>query len=69
VWRDRDRQAVRKSGTNRPRSCHDHPDLAAALSKTGDLQLTQAALNNASIASTVIYARLDKARLRAAVGA
>jgi len=38
-------------------------------SKTGDLQLTQAALNHASIASTVIYARLDKARLRAAVGA
>jgi integrase/recombinase XerC len=36
---------------------------------TGDLQVTQAALGHASIASTVIYAKIDKARLRAAVGA
>jgi site-specific recombinase XerC len=35
---------------------------------TGDLQVTQAALGHASIASTVIYAKIDKARLRAAVG-
>lgn len=36
---------------------------------TGDLQITQTALGHASIASTVIYAKIDKARLRAAVGA
>ncbi len=46
-----------------------HTFATRIYSKTGDLQLTQAALNHASIASTVIYARLDKARLRAAVGA
>lgn len=37
--------------------------------QTGDLQITQAALGHASVASTVIYARIDKAKLRAAVGA
>jgi integrase/recombinase XerC len=37
--------------------------------QTGDLQITQAALGHASIASTVIYAQVDRARLRAAVGA
>ncbi len=36
---------------------------------SGDLQITQAALGHASIASTVVYAQIDKARLRAAVGA
>ncbi len=36
---------------------------------TGDLQLTQAALGHASIVSTCIYARIDRAKLRAAVGA
>ena len=36
---------------------------------SGDLQITQAALGHASIASTVVYAQVDKARLRAAVGA
>jgi integrase/recombinase XerC len=35
---------------------------------TGDLQLTQQALGHASIASTVVYAKLNTARLRAAVG-
>ncbi len=37
--------------------------------ETGDLQLTQQALGHASITSTVIYARLDRSRLRAACGA
>jgi len=46
-----------------------HTFATRIYSKTGDLQLTQAALNHASIASTVIYAQLDKARLRAAIGA
>jgi len=35
---------------------------------SNDLQVTQAALGHASIVSTTIYARVDKARLRAAVG-
>jgi len=37
--------------------------------KTGDLLLTQAALGHASIASTTVYARVDRARLRAVLGA
>jgi len=36
---------------------------------SSDLQVTQAALGHASIVSTCIYAKVDKARLRAAVGA
>lgn len=46
-----------------------HSFATRIYSKTGDLQLTQVALGHASIASTVIYARLDRRRLRAAVGA
>ena len=46
-----------------------HSFATRIYSTTGDLQLTQMALGHASIASTVIYAKLDKARLRAAVGA
>jgi integrase/recombinase XerC len=45
-----------------------HTFATRIYSATGDLQLTQIALGHASIASTVIYARLDKARLRQAVG-
>lgn len=37
--------------------------------RTGDLLLTQAALGHASIASTCVYARADRERLRAALGA
>ena len=36
---------------------------------TGDLQLTQMALGHASIVSTCIYAKMDRAKLREAVGA
>jgi integrase/recombinase XerC len=46
-----------------------HTFATRIYSATGDLQVTQAALGHASIASTVIYARVDRARLRAAVGA
>ncbi|MCB9877007.1 MAG: tyrosine-type recombinase/integrase [Planctomycetes bacterium] len=55
----------------RGRSAHAlrHTFATRIYSTTGDLQVTQAALGHASIASTVIYARLDRARLRAAVGA
>lgn len=35
----------------------------------GDLQLTQAALGHASIVSTCVYAKVDRTRLREAVGA
>ncbi len=53
------------------RSAHSlrHTFACRVYSATGDLQVTQAALGHASIASTVIYARVDKARVRAAVGA
>jgi integrase/recombinase XerC len=53
------------------RSAHSlrHSFATRIYSTTGDLQLTQMALGHASIASTVIYTKLDKARLRAAVGA
>jgi site-specific recombinase XerD len=36
---------------------------------TGDILVTQQALGHASVASTVIYARVNHARLREAVGA
>jgi integrase/recombinase XerC len=37
--------------------------------QTGDLLVTQQALGHASIASTVVYARVDRTRLREVVGA
>lgn len=46
-----------------------HSFAAELLARTGDLRLVQAALNHASIASTTIYTAVDRARLRAAVGA
>jgi integrase/recombinase XerC len=53
------------------RSAHAlrHTFACRVYNATGDLQVTQAALGHASIASTVVYARVDKARVRAAVGA
>lgn len=53
------------------RSAHTfrHTFACRVYTTTGDLQVTQQALGHASIASTVIYARVDKARVRAAVGA
>ena len=52
------------------RSAHAmrHTFATTLLAKTGDLRLVQAALCHASIASTTIYAQVDRARLRAAVG-
>lgn len=46
-----------------------HSFANALLARTGDLRLVQAALGHASIASTTVYAQVDRARLRAAVGA
>ena len=37
--------------------------------RTRDLGLVQAALGHASITSTMVYARVDEERLRAAIGA
>ena len=55
--------------TGRSAHAFRHTFACRVYSATGDLQVTQAALGHASIASTVIYARVDKARVRAAVGA
>ncbi|HEX6944301.1 MAG TPA: tyrosine-type recombinase/integrase [Gemmatimonadaceae bacterium] len=54
----------------RGRSAHGlrHSYASALLAKTGDLRLVQAALNHASVVSTCVYAQVDKAKLRAAVG-
>jgi integrase/recombinase XerC len=46
-----------------------HTFATSLLAKTGDLRLVQAAMNHASIASTTIYAQIDRTRLRTAVGA
>jgi len=53
------------------RSAHSlrHSFASQLLARTGDLRLTQAALNHRSVVSTTIYAAVDRARLRAAVGA
>lgn len=54
----------------RGRSAHAlrHSYATGLLAKTGDLRLVQAALNHASIVSTTIYAQVDRAKLRAAIG-
>jgi site-specific recombinase XerC len=53
------------------RSAHSlrHSFATRIYQQTGDLQITQAALGHASITSTCVYAKVDRARLRAAVGA
>ena len=53
------------------RSAHSlrHTFASGLLARTGDLRLTQAALNHRSVVSTTIYAAVDRGRLRAAVGA
>lgn len=45
-----------------------HSFATGLLAKTGDLRLVQAALCHASVVSTTVYAQVDRARLRAAVG-
>ena len=46
-----------------------HTFATTLLARTGDLRLVQEAMNHASIVSTTIYTQVDKARLRAVVGA
>lgn len=55
--------------TGRSAHAFRHTFATKVYATSGDLQVTQAALGHASIASTVVYARVDKARVRAAVGA
>jgi integrase/recombinase XerC len=55
--------------TGRSAHAFRHTFATKVYAATGDLQVTQAALGHASIASTVVYARVDEARVRAAVGA
>jgi site-specific recombinase XerD len=52
------------------RSAHSlrHSFASALLARTGDLRLVQEAMSHASIVSTCVYAQVDRAKLRAAVG-
>jgi site-specific recombinase XerC len=64
------RKAVDAAGITRaasPHSCR-HAFATSLLKRTGDVTLVQAALRHRSIASTLIYARVDEERLRAAIG-
>ncbi len=58
-----------KAGVNRPASPHScrHTFATALLRRTGDIAVVQAALRHRSITSTLVYARVDRERVRAAV--
>jgi integrase/recombinase XerC len=58
---------LRRAGIERRASPHSlrHSFARRVFEKTGDLLLTQAALGHASVMSTVVYARVDRERLRA----
>jgi site-specific recombinase XerC len=64
------RMAVRRAGINREISphCCRHRFATNLYRACGDLGLVQAALRHRSIASTLVYARVDGERLRAAIG-
>lgn len=64
------REAVLRAGIKRPASPHScrHRFATKLLARTGDLALVQQALLHRSIASTLVYARVDQSRLRAAIG-
>jgi integrase/recombinase XerD len=64
------RKAVEAAGITRAASPHAlRRSFATRLyARTGDLGLVQAALRHRSIASTLVYARVDGERLRAAIG-
>jgi site-specific recombinase XerD len=63
--------AVRTAKLSRSASPHTcrHTFATALLAKTGDLALVQAALRHRSIASTLVYARVDAGKVQAAVEA
>ncbi|MCB9833798.1 MAG: tyrosine-type recombinase/integrase [Planctomycetes bacterium] len=60
-----------QAGVDRPASPHSlrHSFATGLLRRTGDVVLVQAALHHRSIASTMIYARTDASRVRAALTA
>jgi len=62
---------LRAARIDRPASPHSlrHSVAMRVYRQTGDLLVTQAALGHASIASTTVYARVDRERLRAVLGA
>jgi site-specific recombinase XerC len=64
------RKAVEAAGITRAASPHAlrHSFATRLYARTGDLGLVQAALRHRSIASTLVYARVDGERLRAAIG-
>jgi site-specific recombinase XerC len=64
------RKAVEAAGITRAASPHAlrHTFATSLLRRSGDIAIVQAALRHRSIASTVIYARVDGERLRAAIG-
>jgi site-specific recombinase XerC len=64
------RQAVEAAGIARPVTPHScrHAFATALLRRSGEIAIVQAALRHRSIASTLVYARIDGERLRAAIG-
>ena len=61
---------LRRAGVQRPASPHSlrHRFAMDLYRRTGDVLLVKEALRHRSIASTMVYARADRARLRAALG-
>ena len=61
---------LKLAGITRSASPHAlrHTFAMAIYKKSGDIALTQAALRHRSIASTLVYARVDRDRVRAAIG-
>ena len=58
-----DQAGLRRRGTH----CLRHTFATSVYRRTGDLLLTKEALGHRSVASTIVYARADAARLRAAM--
>jgi site-specific recombinase XerC len=64
------RQWLRAAGISRAASPHTcrHSFATSMLARTGNLALVQAALRHRSITSTMIYAKVNEASVRAALG-
>ena len=62
---------VTQAGVNRRATVHSlrHRFAIRLYQRTGDIYLVQQALGHRSIASTTVYARVDRSRLAAAMGA
>lgn len=65
------RHWLARAGVRAPASphCLRHTFAMRVYQRTGDLLVTGAALGHASVASTAVYARADRERVREAVGA